>query len=163
MHRPASRIHAPPSVIGALVGVSLSVLLPAGANAHAVLHELVDGEAVIVRFSFPGPEQPVFEPYEVFAPGSETPFQTGRVNARGEVSFRPDRPGAWRVRLFTADGHGAIVELEVDAAGTVAVAQGGHGHGHDYWLRVLAALGYLCGAFGLLVIWRRRRTRAGTA
>ena len=142
-------------------GVLLSLLLPAASHAHALLHELVDGEAVIIRLSFPGADQPLFEPYEVFAPGVATPFQSGRVNALGEVSFRPDRPGAWRVRVFAEDGHGAVIELEIDAAGAVAVVQGQHRHAHDYWLRVLAALGYLLGVFGLLALWRVRRARAG--
>jgi nickel transport protein len=132
---------------------------PTGAQAHAMLHEVLEGETVILRFSFPGPDEPLFEPYEVFAPGDDTPFQAGRVNAIGEVSFRPDRPGVWRVRVFTADGHGAEVELAVDADGAVVTTSGRHGHAYDHWLRVLAALGYLLGAFGLLALWRVRRAR----
>ena len=140
---------------------AMCLLLPVAAHAHALLHEVIDGEAVIVRFSFPGADQPLFEPYEVFAPGVDTPFQSGRVNALGEVSFRPDRPGPWRVRVFAADGHGAVIALEVDTAGAVAAVQGHHGHAHDYGARVLAALGYLLGIFGLLALWRVRRARAG--
>lgn len=137
-----------------------AVLLPGLARGHAVLHEVIDGGAVVVRFTYPGADRPVFEPYEVFAPDSDTPFQAGRVNLHGEVSFRPDRAGTWRVRLTTADGHGALVALEVDAAGVVAATQGAHGHAHDHWLRVGAALGYLLGVFGLLSLWRARRARA---
>lgn len=141
----------------------LFLLSPAAGHAHALLHEVVDGEAVILRFTFPGAGVPAFEPYELLAPGVETPFQSGRVNALGELSFRPDRPGTWRVRLFMADGHGADIEIEVDEAGGVATRHGDDGHAQGYWSRVLAALGYLLGAFGLLVIWRRRRARAGPA
>ena len=141
--------------------VALLVLLsPTAGHAHALLHDVVEGEAVILRFTFPDAQVVGFEPYEVLAPGVEIPFQSGRVNALGEISFRPDRPGTWRVRLFTADGHGAEIDLEVDEAGNVAPL-GHHGGPHDYWLRVLAALGYLLGAFGLLVLWRARRARAG--
>ena len=148
-------------LLGTAGAVLLSLLLPAASHAHALLHEVVDGEAVIIRLSFPGADQPLFEPYEVFAPGVATPFQSGRVNALGEVSFRPDRPGAWRVRVVAEDGHGAVIELEIDAAGAVAVVQGQHHHAHDYWSRVLAALGYLLGIFGLLALWRVRRARTG--
>lgn len=147
----------------AALAVGLLLLAPAVAHAHAMLHEIVAGEAVIVRLSFPGHDQPLFEPYEVFAPGSETPFQAGRVNALGELSFRPDRAGTWRLRVFTQDGHGADLELEVDAVGAVTASGGGHGHAHDYWFRVLAALGYLLGAFGLVVLWRQRRAPARPA
>lgn len=135
--------------------------LSAAAHGHAMLREVGEGEAVIVRLAFPGGDQPWFEPYEVFAPGSETPFQSGRVNAVGELSFRPDRAGTWRVRVFTADGHGAVLEIEVDAAGAIAAVEGQHAHPHGYWSRVLAALGILLGLFGALMLWRQRRGRAG--
>jgi nickel transport protein len=135
----------------------LVLLLPVWAHGHALLHEVLDGEAVILSFAFPGGEQPWFEPYEVFAPGAETPFQSGRINAQGEMSFRPDRPGRWRVRVFTEDGHGAVIELEVDEAGRVDASRSHHPGMHGYWARVFAALGYLLGGFGLLVLWRSRR------
>lgn len=147
---------------GALL-LMLAAAWPAQVSAHALLHEIIDGEAVVVRLEFAGADRPVFEPYEVFAPGSATPFQAGRVNSLGEVTFRPDQPGTWRLRVFTEDGHGADITLEVDAAGAVTTTGGSHGHAHGYWLRVLAALGYLLGAFGLLVLWRQRRHRAGPA
>jgi nickel transport protein len=136
-------------------------MFQATVQAHALLHEMLDAEAVVLRFSFPGGEQPWYEPYEVFAPGMDTPFQSGRVNALGEVSFRPDRPGSWRVRVFTEDGHGAMIELDIDAAGMIAGSSGPTGHAHGYWWRVLAALGYLLGVFGLFALWRVRRGRAG--
>lgn len=140
----------------------LAIAMPvACAQAHALLHEVVPGESVILRLAFPGGEQPLFEPYEVFAPGERRAFQSGRVNALGEVSFRPDQPGDWRLRVMAADGHGAEVRIEVDQAGIVSGVRGGHDHAGGYWPRVLAALGYLLGLFGLLVLWRQRRARAG--
>lgn len=155
----------PPAHLRAWPAPVLATLLmlawPAASHGHAMLHELVDADFVLLRFSFPGGEQPWFEPYEVYAPDAEGPFQSGRINARGEISFRPDRAGEWRVRVFTEDGHGTVVRLDIDAAGLAVADQGGHGHVHDHWFRVFAALGYLLGAFGLLVLWRARRARAG--
>lgn len=166
-HHAAGTRHPDLAAVFPCLGRALLLVLAGAwagqASAHAMLHEVAEGEAVIVRLEFPGADQPVFEPYEVFAPGSETPFQTGRVNALGEISFRPDRPGTWRLRVFTEDGHGADISLEVDAVGGVTASAGSHGHAHGYWARVLAALGYLLGAFGLLVLWRQRRTRVGPA
>lgn len=133
------------------------------AAAHALLYEVVEGEAVVVHLHFPGADKPWFEPYEVHAPGLEHPFQTGRVNARGELSFRPDRPGAWRVRVFTEDGHGAVIDIEVDESGAVAATHGRAAHSHHYWLRVLAGLGALILVFGAWILWRRRRAGHGQA
>lgn len=141
----------------------LFLLGPGAAQAHALLHEVSAGEAVVVTLGFQGHGPLQFEPYELYAPGADTPFQSGRVNALGEVIFRPDRAGEWRLRVFTADGHGADITLEVDAAGAVEATSAGHGHAHDFWWRVLAALGYLLGVFGLVALWRRRRPSHGGA
>lgn len=143
----------------ALLAVGLA---PATGAAHALLHEVVDADAVVLKLFFPGGDAPLFESYEIYAPSDETPFQVGRVNAVGEVSFHPDRPGEWQVKVFTADGHGTVVRLAVDAAGsaaTVAAAQDAHAHG--YTGRVLAGLGYLLGLFGIWGLWRARRAAAG--
>jgi nickel transport protein len=154
---PSVRMPACIRSIAAALSACLLLGLPADGTAHALLHEVLDGDAVTVRLSFPGGDQPLFEAYEVFAPGDSTPFQAGRVNAIGELSFRPDRAGAWRVRVFTEDGHGAMIDLGVDAAGRVAAVHEAHTHPGGYWLRALAALGYLLGLFGILVLWRQRR------
>jgi nickel transport protein len=145
------------------VAAAMLLLAPGVAPAHGMLHEAGSAEAIIVRFAYPGADPPVFEAYEVHAPGDEAPFQAGRTNALGELSFRPDRPGRWRVRVYTEDGHGTVVDLEVDEAGGLDPLVGGHAHEHDLGQRVFAGLGYLLGAFGLLALWRARRARPGPA
>ncbi|WP_240901438.1 hypothetical protein [Thioalkalivibrio sp. XN279] len=146
---------------GALAVLAIA-LAPVTGAAHALLHEMVDADALVLKLSFAGGDSPQFESYEILAPGDGTPFQVGQVNAIGEVSFRPDRPGEWQVKVFTADGHGTVVRVAVDAAGsaaTVTAAQDAHSHG--YAGRVLAGLGYLLGLFGIWALWRSRRAAAG--
>ena len=145
-----------------LLAVLAVGLAPATGAAHALLHEVVDADALVLKLSFPGGDAPLFESYEILAPGDGTPFQTGRVNAVGEVSFRPDRPGEWQVKVFTADGHGTVVRLAVDAAGSAAtVGASRDTHAHGYAGRVLAGLGYLLGLFGIWALWRVRRAVPG--
>ena len=142
---------------GALAALVIA-LAPATGVAHALLHEMVDADALVLKLSFAGGDSPRFESYEILAPGDGTPFQVGRVNAIGEVSFRPDRPGEWQVKVFTADGHGTVVRVAVDAAGgAAAVAAVQDAHAHGYAGRVLAGLGYLLGLFGIWGLWRGRR------
>jgi nickel transport protein len=131
---------------------------PAPAQAHALLHRVVEGQAVTVQFYFPDDDRPLFEPYQVFAPGAERPFQSGRVNTLGEVTFRPDRPGEWRVEVVTADGHGTQVGVAVgELLETRTVSASAS------WLGgTLSGLGWLLGAFGLLALWRLRRAGART-
>jgi nickel transport protein len=146
---------------GALAVLALG-LAPATGAAHALLHEVIDADALVLKLSFPGGDAPLFEAYEIYAPGNETPFQAGRVNAIGEVSFRPDRPGEWQVKVFTADGHGTVVRVAVDAAGSAAsITASQDAHAHGYAGRVLAGLGYLLGLFGIWALWRGRRAATG--
>jgi nickel transport protein len=155
---PLRSIPRSPAIASLLAAVCV-LLWPGVAASHALLHELVEGETVVVRLYYPGEGAPSFELYELLAPEAEVPFQTGRVNLNGEVSFRPDRAGRWQLRVFTEDGHGASIDLQVDSAGAASSATGMPALGH--WSRVGAALGYLLGAFGLLALWQaRRRKRA---
>ena len=132
------------------------MLLAAGsAYAHALLYRVVEGPAITVQLYFPDNDAPLFEPYEVFAPDSTRAHQAGRVNALGEVTFRPDRPGEWRVVVMTADGHGVDARIDVEADLSASAAS--RTAPAPWWQRVTAGLGYLLGIFGLLALWRLRR------
>jgi nickel transport protein len=149
-------------ILAALLPLLLVGLIVSGTAvaAHELGHRLTESEAVTVQFHFQGEDGPFFEPYEIFSPGSETPFQVGRVNARGEVTFRPEQEGEYRLRVVTEDGHGATVRIEVDAAGEVLWREG---YNIGRLGRILAGLGYLFGLFGLLAIWRVRANRPRNA
>jgi len=128
------------------------------AAAHALLHRVLDADSMVrVEFYFLDGDKPYFESYRVMGPDDPRPFQTGRVNALGEVSFRPDRPGLWRVVVATEDGHGAELRVTVDQdglrpAGTVP-------QGLSRWERLTAGIGYLLGVFGIIALWRMHRAR----
>ncbi len=129
-------------------------VLPSFTWAHALTHETGSGQAVVLRLQFQGTdERPWFEPYEIYAPGSKQPFQRGQVNAGGEIVFRPDAPGTWRVRVATEDGHGTDIRVDVDAAGQATFAPGVA----PLWQRRLTGVATVFGLFGVLVLWRRQR------
>ncbi|ABI57374.1 hypothetical protein ACN2MM_10910 [Alkalilimnicola ehrlichii MLHE-1] len=134
----------------------LALWLPVPAAAHALLNEPGPEGAITVLFHFPGSERPWFEHYDVHGPGDDHPFQTGRVNALGEVSFRPDRPGEWQVQVTTEDGHASTAHIQVDPEGVVT-HQAGTGSGPIN--RIVVALGYLLGLFGLLNLWQQQKHR----
>jgi len=167
MVTPAKRFHirSRSGVAGGMVGLWLALILglanltsPTAVQAHALLHEVLDVDAmVLVEFFFPDGDRPYFESYRVMGPDQQRPFQTGRINAAGQVSFRPDRPGTWRVIVATEDGHGAEVRITVDPDG-LSVAHPG-GRGLSQASRITAAVGYLLGVFGIIALWRMRRAR----
>jgi len=151
----------------AWAGAGLALLLavpgmfPGNAGAHALLYRVLEpGSMVLVEFHFPDGDKPLFEGYRVFGPDDARPFQSGRINAVGEVSFRPDRAGHWRVVVATEDGHGAEVRVDVGPDGLVAgrTSPGGT----SLALRLTAGIGYVLGIFGIVALWRiGRRRRAG--
>lgn len=142
----------------ALIAGLVVLALPLPVAAHTLLHETTRADAVVVQFHYAGSDnKPSFEDYRVFAPGTEVAYQSGHVNADGEVSFRPNAPGEWRVRVASGDGHGAQVTVVVDEAGALQ----GTADGAGYVQRVLTALTWMFGLFGLGIVMRdMRRKRA---
>jgi nickel transport protein len=156
MTRRAQRTRSALRLIAGLAGLLL--LLPCSSVlGHALLHAFSAGEAVVVQFHFADGDKPYFEAYRIMAPDDTRPFQSGRINARGEISFRPDRPGAWRVVVATEDGHGTELRVDVDPDGVVG-ADGGNA-GPSQVAHLTAGIGYLLGVFGIIALWRGRRAR----
>jgi nickel transport protein len=127
------------------------------AQGHALLHEVkATQSAMIVHFFYEGVrEKPWFEQYVVYAPDEELSFQEGRVNELGEVTFRPHRPGHWRVQVITSDGHAQTANIQVlpeDATADLTAIQSSSGS----VTRLVTVIGYLLGLFGLLMLWRNR-------
>ncbi len=136
--------------------VFVFLTLPTPVSAHALLHDTYAlDSAVLVEFYFPGGDKPFFESYRIMGPDDHRPFQTGRINAAGEVIFRPDRPGPWRVLVATEDGHGAEVRIDVEP-GSLSVA-GENETVLSQSARVIAGVGYLLGVFGAIGLWRVAR------
>jgi len=145
----------------ALLCVAGMMTIPPAAG-HALLHSVLDADSMVrVEFHYPDGDRPFFETYRVMGPDDHRPFQTGRVNAVGEVSFRPDRPGVWRVLVATEDGHGAEARVRVEADGSNA--EGPVSRGLSRWERLTAGVGYVLGVFGIIALWRVGRARSARA
>ena len=137
------------------LGLTLALLLCTSlAWGHRMNHEVSTAEAQVLTVSYAFGDQPIFEPYQVFAPNSDVPFQTGRTDGQGRVSFLPDRPGRWRVVVTTEDGHGVEVRVRVDEDLAITEVEG---PGAGGLTMTLAGVGYLLGLGGLLVLWRQRQ------
>jgi nickel transport protein len=103
--------------------VAALALLSGPAAAHEILHEVQRGRAVAVR-TFESDGDPVAAtPWEVYSPTAPgTPWQQGRTDRAGWLAFVPDVPGAWRVRVIEATGHGLDIVVEVAPPGSPAAA-----------------------------------------
>lgn len=99
------------------LGLALALSIAAPALAHEVLHEVRRGNAVAVRAWFPDGESLAYVQAEVFSPKDPAiPHWKGRTDRNGWLAFVPDVPGAWRVRIVDATGHGLDTTVDVPAS-----------------------------------------------
>ncbi|MBK8167691.1 MAG: hypothetical protein IPK64_17230 [bacterium] len=132
---PTRRFRLIPGAVTVL-GLLLALGVPA-ARAHGVRTEVLAGPTSVVTVTHDDGSPLADTPFTVLAPEGAGPFLTGRTDAHGRVAFQPDRPGAWKVRVAGADGHGAVVTVAVDSAALAAPATGAtvathHAHEHDH-------------------------------
>jgi hypothetical protein len=131
----------------ALVICALIVSTAAAHDSHATYET---GTAVVVNFADHDGAAAEGWTYTVIDPDGEA-FARGMCDARGRVLFMPDRPGAWRVRVFSPDGHGASVDVVVDEdLATEVAAPTGERSPWTTWVVVVVAALALLGLVGRL-------------
>ncbi|MBS3743378.1 MAG: hypothetical protein KGY48_03390 [Wenzhouxiangellaceae bacterium] len=148
-----------PLLLCSLVLMSLAATV----HAHGVDYRVERGNAVVVHFSSHHDGAMVGAGFRVFSPDRQRIFVSGRTDTRGRAVFIPDAPGNWRLLMATEDGHGAEVEVVVDADQVAARAahdpdpSAGPAMKTGRLSATAAGVGYLFGLGGLLALWRRRR------
>jgi hypothetical protein len=163
----------------------LLMALPGPSAAHGVRTEVAVGAMTIVTLTHENGAPMAGASFTVLAPGVEKPYLTGTTDHLGRVVFLPDQSGAWRVRVASADGHGAMVTLEVDSTAVNLTTQGSaaiyaheheqfdivgsdpaHGHSHEpapnrpadnRGMRATAGAAALLVVFGGVALLLRRR------
>lgn len=129
------------------------------AGAHELKVDSQRETASVVRLSWADGQPFAFEAYELYLPGQEVPTQLGRTDARGRIVFLPGANREWRIKAFSADGHGVDQLLQVDATDGGDAAGSGSAAGGDKprALLLAAGLGVVFGLFGLVQLFVRRR------
>jgi nickel transport protein len=91
------------------------IFFPFFSYCHEVRHSIDFSGAYVIDVYYADGTKFSFEAYEIYKPGNEkVPYQVGRTNEIGRISFIPDSPGKWRVKVFSDDGHGANFEINVE-------------------------------------------------
>ncbi|EQB39503.1 hypothetical protein M947_05775 [Sulfurimonas hongkongensis] len=119
--------------------------------SHNLEHTISKGQSVVVFFSFGHEDDFSFQSYEVYAPNAEIPFAVGRTDTHSRVSFLPNAAGEWRVKVFSEDGHGKIVEIEVDENMLVDI----DANNNNTFIKTLIGIMILFGIFGLIYIKKK--------
>lgn len=141
--------------------LTILILLLTQANAvvaHEVHHVVEAAEAVAVRLAYADGKPFAFEAYEAYPEGREMPAQVGRTDDQGRALFVPGEVKRWRVRAFSADGHG--VDLKIDTPDT-AVSRTGNadvtGGQPNRASLLLFGVSALLGIFGAYQLWLRKK------
>ncbi len=83
--------------------------------SHDILYSLERDGAVVIRVYFADGTEVAHAPYEVYAPSDQRiPWQKGRTDRMGYLSFYPTQEGRWRVKVMEEGGHG--LDFTVDMA-----------------------------------------------
>jgi nickel transport protein len=139
---------------------AVALFSPLAAAGHEVLHQIERGRAVAVKTYFSDGEVLANTEFEIYSPSDpRVPTQKGRTDRSGWLSFVPDAPGKWRVRVIEHAGHG--VDLEVDAGpsadGPTVPDRGGPPSTTAFVFRPLVGLAVIAAVFALLIARRRRQ------
>ena len=132
----------------------LLIGLAAPAGAHELHHRVTQADAVVVELYHTDQIRFSYETYEIYHEDEEVPFETGRTDQNGRLAFLPDRAGSWRIKAFSADGHGVDFRIDVDAAMGIPAAGSPF---YQRYGRILFGVGILFGIFGLLSLFLGRR------
>lgn len=134
------------------------VLLSSTLFAHALLHESFKSDVYTVAFHFASEGDFSFESYEVYSPkNSDVPFAVGRTDAKGRVFFLPDTNGTWQVKAFSEDGHGAVVDVNVDATITRAAPAPSNDDMQTLLLRLVIGIAAIGAIFAMLHFFMKRK------
>ncbi len=125
--------------------------------AHEVHHDIAATGAVLVRLTYADGSPFAYEKYELFPEGREVPVQVGNSDAQGRVVFVPGDVANWRLKAYSADGHGVDLKFAAPATGTVSAPAASAGP--DRATQVLIGLAILFGLFGLVQLFVHRRRK----
>ena len=134
----------------------MAIAWAGAAWGHEVQHEIVPGNAVLVRLAYADGEPFAYERYELFAKGRAQPVQTGRTDYKGRVLFASDDTTSWRLRSFSADGHGVDLSFDARADATAAPVAAESSRP----MRLLSGVVVILVGFAALALLLRRRKPA---
>lgn len=130
------------------------LLLAAPCAAHEMLHSIGTAGAVTVRLAYADGKPFAYEAYELYPAGKDIPAQVGRTDAQGRVVFIPGDNRAWRLKAFSADGHGTDLRFESPA---VAATSTPASSGPNRSSLILFGLSLLLAGFGLVQLLLRKK------
>ena len=143
-----------------LIASATVVHLSASEVSGNTIHYEVQPKGLSVKVFYAVNDPASYSEYEVFGPGDTEPYQVGRTDRSGVLSFLPDRQGTWRVKVIGESSHGfhgVTIEVKVDQAFQLESFNKPILAQHT---KVVVGLSVIFGLFGLVALYLSRRKRA---
>lgn len=124
--------------------------------AHDLQHKVETGKnAVIIYFFFPDNNLFSYENFEIYTPDNQKiPFQVGRTDKLGRVILAPNQEGKWLIKVFSEDGHGKTVYIDVDKN---LVSTENKSSLFNRYNKLITGISLLIGIFGIISLFLKRR------
>jgi hypothetical protein len=135
----------------------VTMLIPATLWAHEVQYEIEPNRATSIKVHFSDGESLSYKEFEIYSPNDPNiPYQKGRTDRSGYLSFVADTDGTWRVRVIDESGHGLDTEVEIKQAAAI-----GAGDRQDIltWLRPVIGALVIAAIFGGIYLTAARRVK----
>ncbi len=132
------------------------VCLSGAAWSHEIKLEAMPQTAQVVRLTYADGQPFAFAAYELYLPGQAVPEQVGRTNSRGQVVFVPAAQTEWRLKAYSADGHGMDQIITVTARSSEGETPNSNAIPRLWWL--ISGLSMVFGLFGLGQLFLRKKS-----
>lgn len=129
--------------------------------AHNVQYKVSHKNAVVIEIFFSDGAPFSYENFEIYSPdNTKIPYQVGRTDKYGRITFIPDKAGYWTVKAFSEDGHGIIkkIQIHIDDLSKVSKSQNQFG----YLLKVFIGVLIILLIYWLLYLLGRRKKSGKT-
>lgn len=123
--------------------------------AHIVQYN-IGQKAIYAAIFFDQQHQSSWSKYELFAPNASLPYQKGRTDASGVVSFLPNRAGKWILNVYPGSDHGEHfqkIELQIDDS---MVLKEVNKPLYSTYGALISGIAIIFGFFGLSYGWMNR-------
>lgn len=94
----------------------LAALCLSTAHAHEVHHRIEDAQVAVVTLAYGNGTPFAHEKYELRARDGKQAAQTGHTDSAGRVMFVSGETRQWRLKAFSAHGHGVDLAFETPVA-----------------------------------------------
>ncbi len=140
-------------ILGWIVSLTFFMSL---AWSHSI-HYDAQQKGISVRIFYAKDDPASYSEYELFGPGDKEPYQIGRTDRNGFLSFLPDRPGVWKVKVWGESSHGyhgTTIDVQVDSSFQMVSFSKPLIATHT---KLLVGASLIFGLFGVYALWKSRK------